>query len=218
MEAATSYRILSQMNLRNLNHNSTSLCAQARLPSTFCNTTKASVALNSNSNDKRFNAVGRLSLSFPSQRKKFTGETFCSVGTCAYPGISIESDSHVTEEKIGVLLLNLGGPETLHDVQPFLFNLFADPDIIRLPRLFRFLQQPLAQIISVLRAPKSKEGYAAIGGGSPLRKITDEQANALKLALETKEVSANVYVAMRYWYPFTEEAVQQHPHAKSIPR
>ncbi|CAI9784880.1 unnamed protein product [Fraxinus pennsylvanica] len=209
MEAATSYRILSQMNLRNLNHNSTSLCAQARLPSTFCNTTKASVALNSNSNDKRFNAVGRLSLSFPSQRKKFTGETFCSVGTCAYPGISIESDSHVTEEKIGVLLLNLGGPETLHDVQPFLFNLFADPDIIRLPRLFRFLQQPLAQIISVLRAPKSKEGYAAIGGGSPLRKITDEQANALKLALETKEVSANVYVAMRYWYPFTEEAVQQ---------
>lgn len=48
-------------------------------------------------------------------------------------------------------------------------------DIIRLPRLFRFLQRPLAQLISVLRAPKSKEGYAAIGGGSPLRKITDEQ-------------------------------------------
>lgn len=48
-------------------------------------------------------------------------------------------------------------------------------DIIRLPRLFRFLQRPLAKLISVLRAPKSKEGYAAIGGGSPLRKITDEQ-------------------------------------------
>lgn len=48
-------------------------------------------------------------------------------------------------------------------------------DIIRLPRLFRFLQQPLAKLISVIRAPKSKEGYAAIGGGSPLRKITDEQ-------------------------------------------
>jgi len=48
-------------------------------------------------------------------------------------------------------------------------------DIIRLPRLFRFLQRPLAKLISVLRAPKSKEGYAAIGGGSPLRKITDDQ-------------------------------------------
>lgn len=48
-------------------------------------------------------------------------------------------------------------------------------DIIRLPRLFRFLQRPLAQLISVLRAPKSKEGYASIGGGSPLRKITDDQ-------------------------------------------
>ncbi|KAE8678432.1 Ferrochelatase 2 isoform 2 [Hibiscus syriacus] len=82
----------------------------------------------------------------------------------------------IGEEKIGVLLLNLGGPETLDDVQPFLFNLFADPDIIRLPRLFRFLQRPLAKSISVLRAPKSKEGYASIGGGSPLRRITDAQA------------------------------------------
>ncbi|RLN33897.1 ferrochelatase-1, chloroplastic [Panicum miliaceum] len=117
--------------------------------------------------------------------------------------------SSVVEEKIGVLLLNLGGPETLDDVQPFLFNLFADPDIIRLPRLFRFLQRPLAKLISTFRAPKSKEGYASIGGGSPLRKITDEQANALKIALETKNLHANIYVGMRYWYPFTEEAIDQ---------
>ncbi|XP_057958193.1 ferrochelatase-2, chloroplastic [Malania oleifera] len=126
-----------------------------------------------------------------------------------YCGSSLESQTHVAEEKVGVLLLNLGGPETLHDVRPFLFNLFADPDIIRLPRLFRFLQRPLAQLISVLRAPKSKEGYAAIGGGSPLRKITDEQAHALKRALEAKKKSVNIYVGMRYWHPFTEEAVQQ---------
>ncbi|CAL5080699.1 unnamed protein product [Urochloa decumbens] len=117
--------------------------------------------------------------------------------------------SSVVEEKIGVLLLNLGGPETLDDVQPFLFNLFADPDIIRLPRLFRFLQRPLAKLISTFRAPKSKEGYASIGGGSPLRKITDEQANALKIALEKKNLHANIYVGMRYWYPFTEEAIDQ---------
>jgi ferrochelatase len=67
----------------------------------------------------------------------------------------------------------------------------------------------LAQLISVLRAPKSKEGYASIGGGSPLRKITDEQAKELKMALEAKEVPVNVYVGMRYWHPFTEDAVRQ---------
>ncbi|CAL5057691.1 unnamed protein product [Urochloa decumbens] len=115
----------------------------------------------------------------------------------------------VGNEKIGVLLLNLGGPETLDDVQPFLFNLFADPDIIRLPRLFRFLQKPLAKFISVVRAPKSKEGYASIGGGSPLRQITDAQAEALREALCEKDVPAKVYVGMRYWHPFTEEAIEQ---------
>ncbi|KAM0904458.1 hypothetical protein ACQ4PT_017994 [Festuca glaucescens] len=117
--------------------------------------------------------------------------------------------SHAVEEKVGVLLFNLGGPETLNDVQPFLFNLFADPDIIRLPRLFRFLQRPLAKLISTLRAPKSKEAYASIGGGSPLRRITDEQANALKIALKEKNLEADIYVGMRYWYPFTEEAFDQ---------
>lgn len=117
--------------------------------------------------------------------------------------------SLIGEEKVGVLLLNLGGPETLEDVQPFLFNLFADPDIIRLPRLFRFLQKPLAHFISVARAPKSKEGYASIGGGSPLRQITDAQAEELRKSLWEKQVPAKVYVGMRYWHPFTEEAIEQ---------
>ncbi|KAI5065771.1 hypothetical protein GOP47_0018395 [Adiantum capillus-veneris] len=113
------------------------------------------------------------------------------------------------KENVGVLLLNLGGPETLEDVQPFLYNLFADPDIIRLPRLLRFLQQPLAKFISMMRAPKSMEGYASIGGGSPLRRITEEQANALRTALEEKNMPAKVYVGMRYWHPFTEEAIRK---------
>ncbi|KAK9666344.1 hypothetical protein RND81_14G178300 [Saponaria officinalis] len=117
--------------------------------------------------------------------------------------------SLIGDEKIGVLLLNLGGPETLDDVQPFLYNLFADPDIIRLPRLFRFLQKPLAQFISTARAPKSREGYASIGGGSPLRRITDEQAEELRKALSAKNVPAKVYVGMRYWHPFTEEAIEE---------
>lgn len=112
-------------------------------------------------------------------------------------------------EKVGVLLLNLGGPETLEDVQPFLFNLFADPDIIRLPKLFRFLQKPLAQFVSILRTPKSKEGYASIGGGSPLRQITEEQAEQLRKSLHKKNVPAEVYVGMRYWHPFTEEAIEK---------
>ncbi|KAL9244674.1 hypothetical protein vseg_018429 [Gypsophila vaccaria] len=119
------------------------------------------------------------------------------------------TNSRIGVEKVGVLLLNLGGPETLDDVQPFLYNLFADPDIIRLPRLFRFLQKPLAQFISTARAPKSKEGYASIGGGSPLRQITDAQAEALRNALSDKSIPAKVYVGMRYWHPFTEEAIEE---------
>lgn len=110
--------------------------------------------------------------------------------------------------KNGVLLLNLGGPESLEDVRPFLYNLFADPDIIRLPSSLKFLQPLLANIIASLRSPKSSEGYAAIGGGSPLRRITDEQAQALAQALRRKGLDAEVYVAMRYWHPYTEEALQ----------
>lgn len=115
----------------------------------------------------------------------------------------------VAEERVGVLLLNLGGPETLDDVQPFLYNLFADPDIIRLPPPLQGLQKPIASFISTARAPKSKEGYAAIGGGSPLRRITNEQADALAAALGRKGQDARVYVAMRYWHPFTEDAIEQ---------
>ncbi|WJX34782.1 hypothetical protein P8452_22859 [Trifolium repens] len=135
-----------------------------------------------------------------------------SVGALVTPtaqDVSDTSSTLTTDDKIGVLLLNLGGPETLEDVQPFLFNLFADPDIIRLPRIFSFLQKPLAQFVSVLRAPKSREGYASIGGGSPLRRITDAQAEELKKSLSGKNVPAEVYVGMRYWHPFTEEAIEQ---------
>ncbi|KAI3425091.1 hypothetical protein D9Q98_008469 [Chlorella vulgaris] len=113
----------------------------------------------------------------------------------------------VGQERIGVLLLNLGGPDSLDDVQPFLYNLFADPDIIRLPAPAQFLQPVIAQLVSTLRAPKSREGYEAIGGGSPLRRITEEQAAALRASLQSKGISAHTYVAMRYWFPFTEEAI-----------
>lgn len=110
-------------------------------------------------------------------------------------------------ERIGVLLFNLGGPDTLEDVRPFLFNLFSDPDIIRLP--WRALQKPLAWLISTQRYKKSRGYYEKIGGGSPLRRITDEQARALEAALTARGLNARAYVAMRYWNPFTEEALEQ---------
>ena len=106
---------------------------------------------------------------------------------------------------VGVLLLNLGGPETLEDVRPFLFNLFSDPEIIRLR--FSWMQSPLAWLISTMRAKKSQENYRQIGGGSPLRYITEAQAQALQEQLKQKGTEANVYVGMRYWHPFTEEAI-----------
>ncbi|MDB9526188.1 ferrochelatase [Oscillatoria sp. CS-180] len=107
--------------------------------------------------------------------------------------------------RVGVLLLNLGGPEQLEDVRPFLFNLFADPEIIRLP--VPWLQKPLAWLISNSRAKQSQQNYSQIGGGSPIRRITEQQADALKQRLETAGHEAETYIGMRYWYPFTEEAI-----------
>ena len=77
----------------------------------------------------------------------------------------------------GILLLNFGGPETLADVRPFLFNLFSDPDIIRI-RNDR-LRRSVAWLIATTRQRKSRALYRQIGGGSPLRRITQAQAEAL---------------------------------------
>jgi protoporphyrin/coproporphyrin ferrochelatase len=109
--------------------------------------------------------------------------------------------------RVGVLLLNLGGPDKLEDVRPFLYNLFADPEIIRLPS--PLLQAPLAWLISTLRAKKSQENYQKIGGGSPLRRITEAQAQALQQQLQHQGIEAKVYIGMRYWHPFTEAAIAE---------
>ncbi|BAY18466.1 ferrochelatase [Anabaenopsis circularis NIES-21] len=107
--------------------------------------------------------------------------------------------------RVGVLLLNLGGPDKLEDVGPFLYNLFSDPEIIRLP--FRWLQRPLAWFIASRRVKTSQENYKQIGGGSPLRRITEAQGEALKEQLSDLGQEANIYVGMRYWHPYTEEAI-----------
>ncbi|NWF62207.1 MAG: ferrochelatase [Fischerella sp.] len=107
--------------------------------------------------------------------------------------------------RVGVLLLNLGGPEKLEDVGPFLFNLFSDPEIIRLP--FPWLQKPLAWFIASRRTKKSQENYRKIGGASPLRRITEAQGEALKEQLQALGQDAKIYIGMRYWHPYTEEAI-----------
>ena len=108
-------------------------------------------------------------------------------------------------EKVGVLLMNLGGPERIKDVGPFLYNLFSDPEIIRLP--IPAFQKPLAWLISTLRSTKSQEAYLSIGGGSPLRRITEQQARELQSKLRENGLNATTYIAMRYWHPFTESAI-----------
>jgi protoporphyrin/coproporphyrin ferrochelatase len=109
--------------------------------------------------------------------------------------------------RVGVLLLNLGGPDNIEDVRPFLYNLFSDPEIIRLP--VKALQKPLAWLISTLRAKKSQDNYREIGGGSPLRNITEAQGSALETRLQELGQDAKIYIGMRYWHPFTEEAIAE---------
>lgn len=109
-------------------------------------------------------------------------------------------------EKIGVVLLNLGGPDSLEAVEPFLFNLFNDPEIINFPLSFLFRKR-LAKLISSKRHPRIQEQYKQIGGKSPLLELTEIQANLLERKLNESGVNAKVYLAMRYWKPFTEDAI-----------
>ena len=109
--------------------------------------------------------------------------------------------------RLGVVLFQLGGPETLEAIEPFLFNLFCDPDIIDFP-FAKIGRKPLAKLISTTRAKKVQHHYAVIGGGSPIRKFTEQQAIALRRELAARGIDAVCVVAMRYWHPFTDEAIE----------
>jgi protoporphyrin/coproporphyrin ferrochelatase len=111
-------------------------------------------------------------------------------------------------KRVGVVLFQLGGPDSLAAVEPFLYNLFCDPDIIDFP-FSRIGRRPLAKLISSTRAKKAAQHYAAIGGGSPIRQFTERQATALEERLMREGVDARCVVAMRYWHPFTAEAIAQ---------
>lgn len=111
-----------------------------------------------------------------------------------------------TARRVGIVLFQLGGPDTLESIEPFLYNLFCDPDIIDFP-FARIGRKPLARLISTTRARKVQHHYASIGGGSPIRRHTERQARALEQELRNKGMDAHCFVAMRYWHPFTDEAI-----------
>jgi len=122
---------------------------------------------------------------------------------------SVKDTTLRSGDKVGILFLNLGGPENLEEVEDFLFNLFNDEDIIRLPNPLKPLQGFIARGIASRRAPGSRHAYESIGGGSPIVKLTSEQGDKLEDKLSGLGVDAKVYIGMRYWYPFTEEAVDK---------
>ena len=113
-----------------------------------------------------------------------------------------------TTRRVGVVLFQLGGPDTLAAIEPFLYNLFCDPDIIDFP-FARLGRKPLAKLISTTRARRVQHHYATIGGGSPIRRFTERQAQALETELANQGLDAHCFVAMRYWHPFTREAIAQ---------
>ncbi|MEW6510998.1 MAG: ferrochelatase [Bacteroidota bacterium] len=111
------------------------------------------------------------------------------------------------QKPLGVVLLQLGGPDSLDSVEPFLVNLFSDPDIIDLPLAFLFRRR-LARLIARTRAPKVQKYYRRIGGRSPILKLTLRQASALERALLPR-LNVRVVIAMRYWHPMTDTAIAQ---------
>jgi ferrochelatase len=109
------------------------------------------------------------------------------------------------KKKVGIVMFQLGGPDALEAVEPFLLNLFLDPDIIPMGPL-GFLRRPLAKLISSRRSVPVRGKYAEIGGRSPIGTLTERQRVALVEAL-SGEIDPVAVVAMRYWHPLTEEAV-----------
>lgn len=115
-----------------------------------------------------------------------------------------------THEQTAILLFNLGGPDSLAEVEPFLVNLFSDREIIELP--FGAAMQPLmARLIAKMRGPSVRRNYARIGGGSPQLRITHAQAAALedRLNLSLPESPRHrVFIAMRYTRPSSADALE----------
>ncbi|MCU0323588.1 MAG: ferrochelatase [Chitinophagaceae bacterium] len=114
------------------------------------------------------------------------------------------------KKKIAIVLFNLGGPDKLESVKPFLFNLFYDKYIIRLPSFLRYI---IAYCISTRREKIAQEIYARMGGGSTILPETQNQKNALKKYLQGKvSFSFEIFICMRHWHPMSQETVQKISH------
>ena len=107
--------------------------------------------------------------------------------------------------KKAVVLFNLGGPDKLDSVEPFLFNLFSDPAIISIPSIFRY---PLAKFISKRRAPVAKKIYSEIGNKSPILELTQNQADTLQKNLSMKG-DYKCFVVMRCWHPRASDVIKK---------
>jgi ferrochelatase len=119
-----------------------------------------------------------------------------------------EPEPFVAEKrKVSVVLFQLGGPDSSDAVEPFLYNLFCDPDIIDFFGAW-FARRPLARYIARTRASVVRHHYDAIGGHSPIRVLTERQARALEAAL-APHFDAKCFIAMRYWHPLSAEAAAQ---------
>jgi ferrochelatase len=108
--------------------------------------------------------------------------------------------------KVAVVLFNLGGPDSLEAVRPFLFNLFRDPAIITLPAIVRY---PLAALISTTRTKTAQANYAIMGGRSPLLPETEAQSAALQAELTARGMEVRTFIAMNYWKPFIRDAARE---------
>jgi len=107
--------------------------------------------------------------------------------------------------KKAVILFNLGGPDKLDSVEPFLFNLFNDPAIISIPSIIRY---PLAKFISKRRTPVAKNIYKEIGNKSPILELTQNQAKSLESSL-SKKGDYKCFVVMRCWHPRAENVIKE---------
>ncbi|WP_075522100.1 ferrochelatase [Candidatus Pelagibacter communis] len=109
--------------------------------------------------------------------------------------------------KKAIILFNLGGPDKLQNVEPFLFNLFNDPAILNLPG---FLRYPLAKFIANRRAPTAKKIYEELGGSSPILKLTKKQSSALEVKLNSDDKSSEYkcFIVMRCWHPRAEIVIK----------
>lgn len=110
-------------------------------------------------------------------------------------------------KRLAIVLYNLGGPDRLGTVEPFLFNLFMDKAIIDAPLPVRWL---LAKFISKRRTPVAQDIYNHMGGKSPILELTNKQARALEEAVgkHLQGVKVQCFVCMRYWHPLSPQAVQ----------